>query len=127
LKEWGKSSLIIVGYSFGADVASFLPGRLSDELHNKIKKVILISPSVSNDFVIRLSDLIGVSEQVDRKYKVEPELNNTDLPVICIFGSEEQLILKTKLLKKKNISIFELPGDHRYNDNFALLFKVMGM
>jgi len=35
LREWRKSSLIIVGYSFGADVAGFLPKRVSVELQKK--------------------------------------------------------------------------------------------
>lgn len=127
LKEWKKSSLIIVGYSFGADVASFLPNRVSVELHKKIKKVALLSPSASTDFVIRLSDMIGESEKINRKYKVEPEIEKIDLPVVCIFGNEEVMSLKNSLRKNKNLTISELPGDHRYNDNFALIVKLIGM
>jgi len=127
LKEWKKSSLIIVGYSFGADVASFLPNRLSVELQNKIKIIALLSPSASNDFVIRLSDMIGESENVNRKYKVGPEIEKTDLPVVCIFGKDEVMSLKSTLKKSKNLTINELPGDHQYEKNLALLLKIIGM
>ncbi|MCX6236762.1 MAG: hypothetical protein NTY07_04230 [Bacteroidia bacterium] len=127
LKEWEKSSLIIVGYSFGADVASFLPNRLSVELQKKIKIIALLSPSASTDFVIRLSDMISESENVNRKYKVGPEIEKTDLPVVCIFGKDEVMSLKSSLRKNKNLTINELPGDHQYEKNLALLLKMVGI
>lgn len=127
LKEWKKSSLIIVGYSFGADVASFLPGRLPAELQKKIKKIALLSPSASNDFIIRLSDMIGENENVNRKYKVRPEIEKTELPIVCIFGKDEVMVLKSSLEKSKSLSILELPGDHQYNNNLSLLLKTIGM
>lgn len=127
LKEWKKSSVIIVGYSFGADVGIFLPGRVSVELQKKIIKIALISPSASSDFVIRLSDMIGNNENVNRKFKVKPEIDKTDLPVICIFGKDEELMLKTSLRENKNLHICELPGDHRYKDDFSALSKMIGL
>jgi len=127
LKEWGKSSLIIVGYSFGADVAGFLPNRLSVELKNKIKKIVLLSPSASTDFIIRLSDMMGGNENINRKYKVDPEIEKAGLPVVCIFGIDEVMSLKNQLEKNKNLIINELPGDHRYNNDFSLVLKMIGI
>lgn len=127
LKEWKKSSLIIVGYSFGADVGIFLPNRVSVELQKKIVKIALISPSASTDFVVRLSDMIGKSEDVNRKFKVGPEIGKTDLPVICIFGKDEELNLQINLRKSRSLTILELPGDHRYDYNYTLLSKSIGM
>jgi type IV secretory pathway VirJ component len=125
LKEWGKSSLIIVGYSFGADVSIFLPRLLSANLQQKIARMVLISPSASTDFEIKLSDMVGETENVTRKYKVEPEIANNKLQLICTFGDSEQLILKSKLKNTKNITTRILPGDHRYNNNFNLLLKTI--
>lgn len=127
LKAWGKQSLIIVGYSFGADVASFLPNRLSVDSKNKIKKMILLSPSASTDFIIRLSDMMGGNENINRKYKVGPEIEKAGLPIVCIFGEDEVMTLKTQLEKNKNLTLSELPGDHRYNNNFSLVLKMMGL
>ncbi len=127
LKEWNKSSFIIVGYSFGADVASFLPGRMSVELQKKIKNIALLSPSASTDFVIRLGDMIGGTENVNRKYKVGPEISKIGLPVVCVFGLDEVMALKKTFQKTKDHSIFELPGDHQYNQDFDLIVKTIGM
>jgi type IV secretory pathway VirJ component len=116
-----------VGYSFGADVASFLPGRISVELQKKIKKIALLSPSASTDFVIRLGDMIGANENVNRKYKVGPEISKIGLPLVCVFGVDEVMTIKNTFQKTKVHSIFELPGDHQYNQDFGLLLKTIGM
>ena len=127
MSEWGKTSFIIVGYSFGADVAAFLPGRLPGNLIAKMNHIALLSPSASTDFVINLKDLIGDSRNTKRKYKVGPELNKTSLPIVCIFGIEEDLKLKNTLLKKESLTIHELPGRHHYKNNTALLIKTIGL
>ncbi len=127
LKLWNKSALIIIGYSFGADVVSFLPGRLSSELKNKIKHIALISPSASTDFVIRLSDLVGKTENLNCRYKVKPEVDQIELPVICTFGKDEEKVLKKTLIIRKNITVVLLPGDHRYNENFQSLARNIGL
>ena len=127
LKSWKKSSVIIIGYSFGADVASFLPGHLPVSLKNRIKLIGLISPSASTDFVIRLSDLVGENENLNRRYKVKPELIQIGIPVVCTFGSDERKVLKDELKASKNLAVIELPGDHRYSNNFSLLIKTFGI
>ncbi len=127
MREWNKTSLIIVGYSFGADVAAFLPRRLPITLLAKMNKIALLSPSLSTDFVINLSDLIGDSKHKERKYKLVPEINESTLPIVCIFGLKEDLNLKNILLKKGNITIHELPGSHHYKYNTALLVQLIGL
>ena len=127
MQEWGKTSVIIIGYSFGADVAAFLPGRLPQSLLSKIKQIALLSPSLSTDFVINLRDLIGDSKHTKRKYQVAPELNKSTLPIVCIFGEKEDLNLKNILLKSELLTIHELPGSHHYKNDTALLVKAIGL
>ena len=125
MKEWKKSSLMIVGYSFGADVACFLPNLVSVELKNKIRKIALLSPSASTDFVIRLSDMVGEGENTGRKYQVEPEIEKSAMNTICIFGTDEAKILKNSLKRSNSLNIKEIPGDHRYQRNFTLLSQII--
>lgn len=125
LQEWNKSALIIVGYSFGADVASFLPGNLKSQLKEKVKKVALLSPSASTDFIIKISDLLGWNDNVNGKYKVLPEIESSQLPVVCILGESEKLLLKNYLNPGNNLSVHEIPGGHRFNDNFNGLVQII--
>lgn len=125
LKEWDKTSLIIVGYSFGADVASFLPEYLSATLRNKIQKLVLLSPSASTDFVIRLSDLMGFNDNENGKFLVRPEIEKSQLPMVCIFGKDESLLLKEHLESNKQVGVYKIPGHHNYNDNYDKLVKII--
>jgi type IV secretory pathway VirJ component len=127
MQAWNKSSLVIVGYSFGADVAAFLSGRLSNTLRTKIRSMTLLSPSASTDFVIRLSDLLAENDNANRKYKIEPEIKKNTLPLTCIFGEEEHLFLKSKLKTMGNIRVYDLPGNHQYEKNYPLLLKKMDL
>jgi len=127
LKAWNKTSVIIVGYSFGADVAAFLPKRLTKSLLARMDHIALVSPSASTDFVINLLDLIGDSKNVRRKYKLSTELNQPALPIVCIFGMKEDLKLKNTLQNKPEITIHELPGSHNYKNSTELLIKSIGL
>jgi type IV secretory pathway VirJ component len=123
LKVLKKTSLIIVGYSFGADVAAFLPNYLTKNLIAKIRLLALLSPSASTNFEIQLSDLITGGDSKDRKYLVSTELDRSIVPVLCLFGSDEDLILKKELRPGARIRIEELPGSHRYNQKSELLVE----
>lgn len=125
LKEWHKTSLIIVGYSFGADVASFLPGNLASNIKAKVKKVALLSPSASTDFVVRLGDLLGIDDNEKGKFKVGLEIEKSQLPIVCIFGEKESLLLKKSLKNKDDLSVYELPGGHQFDDNFNGLVQII--
>jgi len=115
LKEWNKKEFALVGYSFGADVAAFLPTRLPADLLSKLKPVVLVSPSSSTDFEIKLTDLIGEGSNTKRKFKVVPELLRSTSRVYCIFGQDEELDVKKELKADALITIKELPGSHHYD------------
>src|SRR6185436_16572919 len=44
-KEWKKKNIILIGYSFGANVSPFMLTHFSATLSNKINHLILLSPS----------------------------------------------------------------------------------
>ncbi len=59
LHLWKKTNVLIVGYSFGADVAAFLPSRLTKNVFFKTRLLALISAAASTDFEVKLSDFVG--------------------------------------------------------------------
>lgn len=122
-KEWGEKPFTIVGYSFGADAVAFIPANVSDKIQGAIKSLILLQPSSSTDFEIKLAELYGSSDHEDRKYSILRELNQMKSPaVLCLFSVEEKGLLKTKL-QNKHIAVEVLPGDHRFNYNYPLLIN----
>lgn len=123
--SWKLDRIVIVGYSFGADVAAFLPARLKLTKVNKIVSMVLLSPSYSTDFEVKLSDMISGSSKVERKYNVEAELLKSTVPVLCLFGEDEDLYLNEALTKSGKVKVKEIPGSHRYDNNVELIIKLI--
>lgn len=124
-KAWNKNSFSIVGYSFGADVAAFLPGHLPDQVSAKINSMVLLSPGLSTGYVVKLKNMLNFGGSNKEKYKVYPELLKSDVPVWCIFGKDEEsdfyeIIKETGKIHKVNI-----PGSHRYDDNIPAVAKAV--
>lgn len=115
LKEWGKAQCIVVGYSFGADVAAFLPGRMH-KAKAPIVMSALIAPSYSTDFVIHISDLLIGKETKNYRYKTKAEIQKGLVPTLCIFGAEENLSLQKELTETTAVHVLELPGKHHFDD-----------
>ena len=51
LPLWQKEKVILIGYSFGADVMPFLVSRLPPELAKKVSLVVLMGPTRIADFI----------------------------------------------------------------------------
>src|SRR5215471_3212570 len=44
-KQWKRNNIVLIGYSFGADVAPFMLTNFSTPLASKVSRLILLSPS----------------------------------------------------------------------------------
>lgn len=120
---WKVDKIVLSGYSFGADVIPFVYNRLPEDLKNKVVCLQLLSPFLSTDFVVHTSDLLNIGGD-DRYYKVEPEIEKTDVPVYCFYGRDETY---TALLNVKTSNFFLdfLPGGHRYNNAYRKIVSTV--
>lgn len=124
-KAWNKTSFSIIGYSFGADVASFLPGHLPDALSAKINSVVLLSPGLSTGYVVKLKNMLNFGSGNKEKYKVYPELLKYTSPVLCIFGKDEESDFYGILKETGKIKKLIIPGSHRYDDNIPVVARAV--
>jgi len=119
--EWHKQKIIILGFSFGADVAPFIYTHLPETLKNKITLVQLISPSSFTDFEIHVADMLGSGNAV-RSMNIAAEVNLINVPVICYYGEQETEKPLTTL-KKSNLKTVILAGDHHYAKSYPEIVK----
>lgn len=90
LKEWNKEELILVGFSFGAEITPFLFERLPSELKEKVKMVVLLTPAKTSDFHIHVRDMIGLDKKYE-VYDVEKETAKIkSAKVLAIYGKKEK-------------------------------------
>jgi len=119
---WHSDSLVIIGYSFGADVGAFVPQRLPFSILEKLKLVVFLNPSISTDYEIKLMDMLGKNSD-NRKYDIVAEINHIDTArVICLMSAEEETI-HAGMIQNKLILTRTLPGDHRFNNNYELIIR----
>lgn len=118
MDAWKSKTFLLVGYSFGADVAAFLPRKLPSELLTKAKSITLMALSESTDFEVKLMDIFGTGSTAG-KYHVSEELNNIkETPILCLFPEEEENPLAEQL-HNSHIKIEVLSGNHHFGHHYA--------
>ncbi|HEY6482544.1 MAG TPA: AcvB/VirJ family lysyl-phosphatidylglycerol hydrolase [Steroidobacteraceae bacterium] len=88
LDTWHKQRVLLIGYSFGADVLPFVVNRLPAELKADVASVSLLGFDANASFEIRIADWVG-SE--DAGPATRPEVAKlAGVPVLCIYGQAEK-------------------------------------
>ncbi len=88
LAAWNKQRVLLVGYSFGADVLPFVVNRLPADLRDRVVSVNLLGIDSNASFEVRVSDWVGGDEAGPA---TQPELGRiTHLPVLCLYGEGEK-------------------------------------
>lgn len=88
LSAWHKQRVLLVGYSFGADVLPFVVNRLPSDLRAKVASVSLLGIDGNASFEINISDWAGTGAGGPQ---TRPEVGRiTGLPVLCLYGEGEK-------------------------------------
>jgi type IV secretory pathway VirJ component len=88
LAAWNKKRVLLVGYSFGADVLPFVVNRLPADLKSQVATVSLLGLDSNASFEVSVADWIGGD---DAGPPTRPELANLGAtPVLCIYGEGEK-------------------------------------
>lgn len=114
--RWKKKTILLCGYSFGAEVLPFIYLRLPPDLKEKTNRIQLLSPASYTDFEVHVSDLFG-SKNTVRKMNVASEVEKINKPVTCYYGILEKE-KPLQQLEMKNLKTVILKGDHHYENSF---------
>jgi type IV secretory pathway VirJ component len=88
LSAWNKERVLLVGYSFGADVLPFVVNRLPPDLRARVASVSLLGIDGNASFEVSISDWVGAD---DAGPQTRPEVGRiTGLPVLCLYGEGEK-------------------------------------
>ena len=121
-KQWEKSRVILIGFSFGADVLPYTVNRLATDYQDKIKHLVLISPGHYTQFEITLTGLLNIDNQ---GIPTLPELKAIHrIPVLLVCDSAQDSICKT--LDTPNYTSIILPGGHTFRGKLLEVAKAIG-
>ena len=121
LTTWNKQSVILIGYSFGADVVPFIAGHFPPYLKSKLQSVICLSPDQTTAFEIRLADMLEL--KTTETYSVLQAMKSIQAyHPVCIFGSQEDPALRNRFAETK-AKIVVLPGNHHFNNDYETIAR----
>ena len=87
---WAKSKVILVGYSFGADVLPFIASRLPADLRAAVQVVVFISLGSSIDFKFSLSDWVGGKPKPAEMATVPEMQKLRGMKILCVYGLDDK-------------------------------------
>lgn len=121
-KQWHRNRVLLIGYSFGAEIVPFVINRLPAEYRQMVVGGAMFVPSTSSDFVIHVSDWVGNGSQ--GKYPTLPEVQQIhDVPLLCLYSEREDDDLCPLLSKQVNITVTQLMGGHNFGKQYGLVSK----
>ncbi|WP_312768277.1 AcvB/VirJ family lysyl-phosphatidylglycerol hydrolase [Epilithonimonas sp.] len=120
LKGRKNQQVIIVGFSFGSEVAPFIYNRFSSDLKSKVQKVFIIGPTTTNNFRIQY---INDDEADSQNLLVIPEINKMgNVPVMVVLSDDEFTAFPYKQITLgTNYQMQHIAGDHHYGGNTKML------
>jgi type IV secretory pathway VirJ component len=118
LAAWHKQRVLLVGYSFGADVLPFVVNRLPPELRERVASVSLLGIDSNASFEVRIADWVGSD---GAGAPTRPELAAlTHVPVLCIYGEGESDSICPGL-PAGGIAREQVGKGHHFSGEYALL------
>ena len=123
LKEWNKKEIVMIGYSFGAEIMPFLVTRLPNDLKEKVKLIAMITPSETSDFTIHVNDMLTFNGKYD--YDVVAEVRKiSTINIFCFFGANEKIVFGKPPLQK-NLSLRLVKGGHHFTDAKTVVKEIL--
>lgn len=117
---WGRSKVLLIGYSFGADVLPFLVNRLPETERAALARISLLGLSQTADFEIHVTGWLGVDAHAGSVSTI-PELARMPTGITqCFYGAEETDSACT-LPEMKGAQIIETPGGHHFDGDYDKL------
>lgn len=118
-QEWNVKNVLLVGYSFGADMLPSAYDKLSPEDRAKIDQVSLLGFSNSGSFEISVSGWLGASggdgfPTLPLVSSLKPEM------VQCFYGTDEDDTACPKL-ESTGVEVVKTAGGHHFDGDYDQL------
>ena len=117
-RAFGKSRVLLVGFSQGADTLPFMVNRLSPATHARVGLTALLGLSASADFVFHITNWLGGSKG---GLPTAPELARwSGSPYLCIYGAADDDAACAHPAGRFGTTI-EMPGGHHFDGRYAAI------
>ncbi|MBI5551861.1 MAG: virulence factor family protein [Desulfobacterales bacterium] len=123
VQAWDAPDVLLIGYSFGADVIPFMVNRLKPSALGHIRLLALLGLSRDTAFEIHVSGWLGRSPASDA-LALAPELRKLDRSrVQCFYGVEEQDESGCTDDALAGAEIIKTAGGHHFDGDYGKLAR----
>ncbi len=121
--RWHKDRLILVGYSFGADVMPHTIVRLPQDLKQDLSLAVLLGPSDRADFEFHVSAWLHAESK--SSLPVIPELEKIhDVKIIALYGEDEKDSLCDDV-PPGLVKCIVMKGGHHFDKDYDNIVRII--
>jgi type IV secretory pathway VirJ component len=114
---WNRAEVVVVGYSFGADVLPFMLNRIPRESLQKIRAIAFLGPSSTADFEFHWTDWLA-NRKRSTSQMVRPEIEKLrGRKILCFYGTEDDDAV-CRQLDQGFVKAMPIPGGHRFGRDY---------
>lgn len=122
-RHWHRPRILLVGYSFGADVLPYIVGGLPAAQRAQVQRLSLMGLSPTADFQFHLSSWLDMDS--DSQYPTIPAIERLrGVPMLCVRGTLEN-DSACPSIPAGLAQMVVVPGGHHFDRNAPLLVSHM--
>jgi type IV secretory pathway VirJ component len=115
--KWGRPKVLLIGYSFGADILPFTVNQLSDQSRSHVRLVSLLGFAKKADFEVGIGGWLGV-ESSDAADTLPEVAKLPPVALQCVYGAEEDDTGCTAP-ELERASKLRMTGGHHFDGNYG--------
>jgi type IV secretory pathway VirJ component len=116
-RKWNCDEVVLIGFSFGADVLPFLYPRLDPSLRRRIKQISLLSPGEAADWEIQVAGWLGAGPS-SAATPLAPALATTPGELVQCFYGDRDRGNSCPLFAARGAELLEKRGDHHLDGDY---------
>jgi type IV secretory pathway VirJ component len=117
---WKARKIVLIGYSFGADVMPFVYNRLPPKLRDKVELVSLLGLESKADWEITISGWLGEPPS-DAATPVVPAIALMPSGLVQCFYGEEEPESACPDLPSTDVDLVRTSGGHHFGHDYAMV------
>lgn len=119
--KWGAKKVVLIGFSFGADLIPIIYNKLSPEARASIVQISLLG--LSKDAIFEVSLDSWLNNKPKDSPQTLPEVAKIDPSLVQCFHGEEDTLNVCTQLEGTGVEIVRTKGGHHFNYEYQLLAK----
>jgi type IV secretory pathway VirJ component len=126
-QKWNAAGVVLVGYSFGADILPFIVNRLPDDQRTALRGIAMLALGRNIRFEFRIGDWMAPISGPDT-FPILPEAQKMPaIPTLCVYGAEEeaQELTSCPFLAPERVRMRKTEGGHHFDGDYAAIARAI--